>query len=236
MLFGDILKEALKSINKNIKFGFIYGSFAIGKESSNSDIDMFVMGELGIRDIANILSKSGRKLGREINPTVYSEKEFTKKIKEKNPFIKDILHRPKIWLIEMKMNLKKWINEGRLLPHSTNKNEIKNLFKLVDRDLKDAKIKQLSADRRFATAYNAALQLATIVLHAAGYRTKGGSGGHHWVTILSLPDVMEKIQKTRSDYFDACRAKRNVTDYDRVGEISESDLKELLNEVLALSA
>lgn len=130
------------------------------------------------------------------------------------------------------MTLRKWVNEDRLQPHLTNKQEIQNLFKLVDRDLKDAKIKQLSTDRRFATAYNAALQLATIVIHAGGYRVKGGVG-HHWVTILSFPDVMDKNQKTRSDYFNACRAKRNVTDYDRVGEISESDFEELLKEVLA---
>jgi hypothetical protein len=132
----------------------------------------------------------------------------------------------------MRVNLKKWINEGRLQQHLTNKNEIQNLFKLVDRDLKDAKIKQLSTDRKFATTYNAALQLATIVLHAAGYRSKSGSGGHHWVTILSFPDLMGKNQKNRSDYFNACRAKRNITDYDRVGEISETDLEELLKETL----
>ncbi len=130
------------------------------------------------------------------------------------------------------MSLKKWISEGRLQQHSTSKIEILNLFKLVDRDLKDAKIKQLSTDRRFATAYNAALQLATIVMHAAGYRVKSSIGGHHWITILSFPDFMDKNQRQRSNYFDACRAKRNVTDYDRVGEISESDLKELLNEVI----
>lgn len=130
------------------------------------------------------------------------------------------------------MNLRKWINEDRLQKHSTSKQEIQNLFKLVERDLKDAKIKQLSTDRRFATAYNAALQLATIVIHIAGYRVKSGSG-HHWVTILSFPEVMNKNQKNRSNYFNACRAKRNVTDYDRVGEISEVDLEELLKEVLA---
>src|ERR1700730_13693217 len=100
----------------------------------------------------------------------------------------------------MKMSLRKWINEGRLMEHSTNTNEIQNLFKLVERDLKDAKIKQLSTDRRFATAYNAALQLATIVLHAAGYRAKSSTGGHHWVTILSFPEIMNKIQKQRSNY------------------------------------
>jgi hypothetical protein len=130
------------------------------------------------------------------------------------------------------VSLKKWISEGRLQQHATNKNELQNLFSLVDRDLKDAKIKQLSIDRRFATAYNAALQLATIVLHAAGYRAKSGAGGHHWVTILSFPEVMNSTQTKRSNYFDACRAKRNVTDYDRAGEISESDLKELLHEVV----
>ena len=128
------------------------------------------------------------------------------------------------------MSLQKWINEGRLQQHTTSKEEIRNLFKLVERDLKDARIKQLSTDRRFATAYNAALQLATIVLLAAGYRVKAISG-HHWVTIISLPEIMGKSQKGRADYLNACRAKRNVTDYDRVGEISEAELKELLKEV-----
>ena len=33
-----------------------------------------------------------------------------------------------------------------------------------DRDLADSAIKEISADRRFATAYNAVLQLATIAL------------------------------------------------------------------------
>lgn len=129
------------------------------------------------------------------------------------------------------MNLKKWVNEQRLELHKTNKNEIVNLFNLVERDIRDANIVQLSTDRRFATAYNAALQLATIVLHTGGYRVKGGSGGHHWVTILSFPDVMGKNQKSRADYLNACRTKRNITDYDRVGEISEEEVDELIHEV-----
>lgn len=51
------------------------------------------------------------------------------------------------------MNLQKWFNEGRLQRHVTNKEEIQNLFKLIERDLKDAEIKQLSTDRRFATGH-----------------------------------------------------------------------------------
>ena len=111
-----------------------------------------------------------------------------------------------------RVSLRKLINEDRLQQHKTNKQEILNLFNLVERDLKDAMIKQLSTDRRFATAYNAALQLATIVIHAAGYRVKNGAG-HHWVTFLSFPEFMDKSQKIRADYFNACRSKRNVTDY-----------------------
>ena len=90
------------------------------------------------------------------------------------------------------MSLKKWISEGRLQQHSTNNNEIQSLFKLVERDLKDAKIELLSTDRRFATAYNAALQLATIVLHAARYRVKSSVGGHHWITVLSFNGDWER--------------------------------------------
>ncbi len=38
-------------------------------------------------------------------------------------------------------------------------------------------------------------------------------------------------EQPRADYFNACRIKRNVTDYDRVGEISALELSELLDEV-----
>jgi hypothetical protein len=95
----------------------------------------------------------------------------------------------------MKMNLQNWLNEGRLQRHNTSTKEIADLLKVVDRDLADAAIKEISADRRFATAYNAALQLATIVLYASGYRT--GKSGHHWVTFKILPEVMgpEAIKK-----------------------------------------
>ena len=54
-----------------------------------------------------------------------------------------------------------------LQQHNTSVKEIADLLKLVGRDLADADIKEISADRRFARACNAALQLATIVLQAS---------------------------------------------------------------------
>lgn len=99
ILFGDLLKDALDPFKDRIEFSFIYGSLARGEESFDSDIDLFIIGDLGMRDVASLLGAVGHEIGREINPTVYPLREFKKKIKEKNTFIKEIMNKPKIWLI-----------------------------------------------------------------------------------------------------------------------------------------
>lgn len=106
-----------------------------------------------------------------------------------------------------------------------------SLLRVVARDIDDARLDTLSTDRRFATAYNAALQLATIVLRAEGYRTSGSS--HHHTTLIAVRELMGPAVEEVTDYFDACRARRNTVDYDGVGIATESDVEELIDEVLA---
>lgn len=127
------------------------------------------------------------------------------------------------------MRLKKLLAEGQLRKHKASPKETGELLAVVERDVADAGQPDLSVDRRFTTAYNAALQLATVALHAAGYRSVGH--GHHWVTLHVLPEIMGSKAQKRADYLDACRTKRNVADYDRAGEISEVELSEILDEV-----
>jgi len=127
------------------------------------------------------------------------------------------------------MSLRDWLSDGRLRRHQTSPTEIADLFRVVDRDLADAGVPGLSSDRRFATAYNAALQLATIVVRAAGYRPSGV--GHHWMTFQLLLDILGPGEQDRVDYLDSCRQKRNVAAYDRAGLVSESEVSELLHEV-----
>jgi hypothetical protein len=126
------------------------------------------------------------------------------------------------------MSLKILLAEGLLRAHRASKREVADLLRLVDRDLADAAVLKISADRRFATAYNAALQLATIILHAGGYRAE--RIGHHRITFQALPDVMGEKAKSRGAYFDLCRSKRNITDYDRAGQISEKEAEEILKQ------
>ncbi len=130
------------------------------------------------------------------------------------------------------MSLKKWVSENKLSEHKTSQQEIHNLLKLVERDIQDAKIDGLSDDRRFITAYNAALQLATCILYVTGYRTKPSKGGHHWISFAVLPDIMGESVNEYADYFNTCRVKRNTSDYTSVGEVSHGEAEELIAEVI----
>lgn len=127
------------------------------------------------------------------------------------------------------MTLQDLLDEKRLRHHKTSAQEIAALFKIVERDLLNANIQHVTADYKFIMAYSAALQLATIALCAAGYRAAGM--GHHKTTIQSLPAVMGPQANRRADYLDNCRTKRNITSYDRAGEISDTEASRIIAEV-----
>ena len=80
------------------------------------------------------------------------------------------------------MSLKDWADNGWLKPYKKDKQEIANLFTIVERDLSDANLKNLSLDWQFGIAYNAALKLCTIVLLANGYRPENALV--HYRTIM----------------------------------------------------
>lgn len=126
------------------------------------------------------------------------------------------------------MNLKQLLNQGKLKSHRTSGKEIGDLLNLIERDMEDAKIEGLSSDRKFATAYNAVLQSATIILYSKGYKPEGK--GHHFVVFQAMKEIMGKDYYDLADYFDSCRAKRNMTDYSYAGGISESEAEELIAE------
>ena len=83
--------------------------------------------------------------------------------------------------------------------HKTSKKELDNMRELIARDLADAGIVGLSADRRFATAYNAALQAANMAIACAGYRIMS-KVGHHRVSLESTKLVLGKAAHNYADY------------------------------------
>lgn len=126
------------------------------------------------------------------------------------------------------MTLNELLKDNKLRPHQTSAGEMAELLKVAERDLADADVKGLSTDRRFTIAYSAILQLATMALYAAGYKTYGSA--HHYTTFQSLKEILPADYCRLMDYFDACRSKRNISDYDRAGGISGRDADEILAE------
>ena len=95
---ADLLKEALSSETK-IKIVFIFGSIARQEEKAISDVDLLVIGDIGLRKLTGLLMDVSAKLGREINPHRLTESEFIKRKKGKDHFLQQVLNSPKIFII-----------------------------------------------------------------------------------------------------------------------------------------
>lgn len=96
----------------------------------------------------------------------------------------------------------------------------------MERDLKDTSEGAVSSYWRFGIGYNAALKLCTILLHAEGF--KAGRALQRYRTIQALPLILGSKRKRDAQYLDACRAKRNVLEYDYVGSVTQDDAGELV--------
>lgn len=129
------------------------------------------------------------------------------------------------------MTLSDWLANRWIITHAPTRQEIADLFAVVDRDLTDAAIPRLSDDWRLGIAYNAALQLATIALAAEGYRA--ARDRHHERTLLSLRDTVG-VEQTTVDLLDLTRRKRNQANYEAAGSTSAKEAEELYKVVKEL--
>jgi predicted nucleotidyltransferase len=101
---ADALRDALKSLKDRITTAFIFGSIADGKEKTASDVDLMVVGSIGMRDVAPILTSVTEKLCREVNSVIYTPNEFARKARESG-FVKTVLGRPLLFVIGTKDDL-----------------------------------------------------------------------------------------------------------------------------------
>lgn len=95
---AKLLQEKLSEIGE-VKNAFIYGSFASKKAGINSDVDLFIVGRVNEKQLIMLIKKVEKKLSREINYVVFEAREFRERIKNKDPFVSNVLKEPKITLI-----------------------------------------------------------------------------------------------------------------------------------------
>ena len=126
------------------------------------------------------------------------------------------------------MSWTKLLASKTVTPLPATKSELDKLRSLVARSLNDITAPGISTDMQFILAYDAARTLSLMIVRAAGYRPK--SVGAHYNTFVAL-EAADSAFATMSAYFDGCRIKRNVSEYEFAGGISETDAEGLLKAV-----
>ncbi|HYR83085.1 MAG TPA: nucleotidyltransferase domain-containing protein [Terriglobia bacterium] len=87
----EMLHEILRPVQRKIDVAFIYGSIASGEARADSDIDVMIIGSVGLAEIARLFQGIERRLGRQVNPAVYTAVEFRRRVNERSHFIRTVL-------------------------------------------------------------------------------------------------------------------------------------------------
>jgi predicted nucleotidyltransferase len=93
------IRAALEPLDGRIAVALIYGSIAKGADTAKSDIDLLIVADdMTLEELYACLGPGEKLLGRAINPTLYTRREFRSRRKGGNAFLKRILNGPTILL------------------------------------------------------------------------------------------------------------------------------------------
>lgn len=96
---ADVLRRDLAPFADQIEWALIYGSIARGDEISASDVDLLVIGDAKLAELARPLKAAEKKLGRPVNPTIFPRREFAAKVRAGQHFVQNVVSGPRLFLI-----------------------------------------------------------------------------------------------------------------------------------------
>lgn len=123
------------------------------------------------------------------------------------------------------MSLEDWLNDKLIVRHRPSAGEVAELLHICDRDLKTAQITEVSPDWRLSIAHNAAVQAAKAALAAVGYRAR--KEGQRYLVLQSLAFTI-KTDAATIKQLDKFREKRNISDYETAGLVTEQEAGEMI--------
>lgn len=88
---SDQLRRFLEPLASRIQSAIIFGSVARGEQRSDSDVDLLLIGEARLSELAIPLHEAETALGMRISPTLMSVDEFQKRRAGGDHFLKKIL-------------------------------------------------------------------------------------------------------------------------------------------------
>lgn len=125
----------------------------------------------------------------------------------------------------MRMSLDLWLENGWLKEHKPTPREIAELLAVADRALQDCQVAGLSLEGKLDMAHNAALQSAAAALAVAGYRASREAYRYHAIQSLSFT---LKLEDRITHRLQKLRRKRNISDYERPGMVTEQEAQEMV--------
>lgn len=81
---------------QDIDFALVFGSMASGEAKAGSDIDILIVGDIGLREAVRRLAGIHDQLGREVNPVVWTNEEYQQRLIEKDHFLAEVMKRPRL--------------------------------------------------------------------------------------------------------------------------------------------
>ena len=97
---GPVIEEALAALGSRVWSAWIYGSIAKGTDTAQSDVDLMLVGDdLPLADVLERLVPLESQLGRKINPTCYTRREFRRRMADPDSFVSRVLAEPTLRLI-----------------------------------------------------------------------------------------------------------------------------------------
>lgn len=104
--------ELLGNLDKEkIQYALIYGSFAKGGETASSDIDLLVIGDIDEDLVLRAVSRTEKRIGRQINYIFWTPGEFAQKARQRIPLLADILKTDVVMVIGEQREFKRFIKK-----------------------------------------------------------------------------------------------------------------------------
>jgi DNA-binding transcriptional ArsR family regulator len=95
----DVLAEGLEPFSERIDVAFVYGSVARKDEHSASDVDLMVIGRVGLAELSPALKGAEEILLRPVNPSVYTANEVAEKLGAGHHFLTSVMSREKLFVL-----------------------------------------------------------------------------------------------------------------------------------------
>ena len=99
LIYGQATAVKVHLGREGIELAFIFGSLASNKERAASDVDLMVIGAVGLRTLSSWLAEISDQIGREINPHTLTVEEFRRRKIKGDHFLSNVLESPKLFIL-----------------------------------------------------------------------------------------------------------------------------------------